>query len=245
MSRSSVRNTSLVDLSETGERRGGVRLNEKYPRTPYWPYSPGIGRKDEEHPDPHRFVCTPVVVTEKLDGGNTLLHAGKVYGRSVSSPSDAKWMAMVKKHHVWKVTEPDVYLYGEDIYGVHSITYGPVPEDRTFYAFALRDRSGAFAPFADLEAYAERHGIPVVPVLFRGHFRTVAEIRAFVEHAHGECSVLGGEREGVVLRLADGFPASAFQDAVCKSVRAEHVQSDEHWTKNWRPCRITGISHQS
>ncbi|MCY4653602.1 MAG: hypothetical protein OXC95_10620, partial [Dehalococcoidia bacterium] len=73
------------------------------------------------HPAPRRFVGEPVAVTEKLDGGNTLLHAGKVYARSVSTPSDAKWMAMVKKHHAWKVTEPGVYLYGEDIYGVHSI----------------------------------------------------------------------------------------------------------------------------
>ena len=46
---------------------------------------------------------------------------------------------MVKKHHAWKVTEPNVYLYGEDIYGVHSITYGPVEEQKTFYAFGLRD----------------------------------------------------------------------------------------------------------
>ena len=212
--------------------------NTKYPRTPYWPYSLSIGREDGLHPEPHRFVGVPVVVTEKLDGSNTLLHARKVYGRSLSTPSNAKWMAMVKKHHAWKVTEPDVHLYGEDIYGVHSIAYGPVPEDRTFYAFALRDGDGAFAPFARLETYAEQHGIPVVPVLFRGYFRSVAEIRAFVERAHGECSELGGEREGVVLRLARGFPESEFQGSVCKSVRAEHVQSDEHWTRNWRPCRI-------
>ena len=213
-------------------------LNRKYPRTPYWPYSPSLGREDGVHPDPHRFVGAPVVVTEKLDGGNTLLHAGKAYGRSVSAPSDGKWMAMVKKHHAWKVTEPDAFLYGEDIYGVHSIAYGPVPEERTFYAFTLRDGGGAFAPFAELEDYAEQHEIPVVPVLFRGCFRSVAEIRTFVERAHGECSELGGEREGVVLRLARGFPESEFRDSVCKSVRAEHVQSDEHWTRNWRQCKI-------
>ena len=217
-------------------------LNRKYPRTPYWPYSPGVGRDGGVHADPIRFVGVPLVVTEKLDGGNTLLHAGKVYGRSVSAPSDAKWMAMVKKHHAWKVTEPDVYLHGEDIYGVHSIAYGPVPEDCTFYAFALRNGEGAFAPFAELEAYAELRGIPVVPVLFKGRFHSVSEIRTFMERAHGECSMLGGEREGVVLRLARGFPAHEFKNAVCKSVRSGHVQSDEHWTKHWRPCRIAQSS---
>ena len=190
------------------------------------------------HPDPRRFTGVPVVMTEKLDGSNILLHDGKVYGRSVSAPSEGKWMAMVKKHHAWKVTGPDVYLYGEDIYGVHSIAYGPVPEDRTFFAFALRDATGAFASFADVETYASRHGIPVVPVLFRGIFRSVSEIRGFLDRAHGDSSTLGGEREGVVLRLARGFPVSEFPFNVCKSVRAGHVQSDEHWTRNWTPCKI-------
>ena len=179
------------------------------------------------------------MVTEKLDGGNTLLHAGKVYARSVSAPSDAKWMAMVKKHHAWKVNEPDVWLYGEDLYGVHSIEYEPVAEHETFYAFALRHGDGAFAPFAEVEAYAKHREIPVVPVLFRGRFRSVAGIRAFMEQAHGEPSMLGGEREGVVMRLARGFVAEEFQDNVCKSVRPGHVQSDEHWTRHWRPCRIS------
>ena len=217
-------------------------LNAKYPKTPYWPWSPSIGRDDAVHPDPSRFVGESVVATEKLDGGNTLLHAGKVYARSVAAPSEGKWMAMVKKHHAWKVNEPGVRLYGEDIYGVHSIAYEPVSEHETFYAFALRDAGGAFASFAEVEAYARQREIPVVPVLFKGRFRSVAEIRAFFEHTHREPSVLGGEREGVVLRLERGFPVAEFSNSVCKSVRPGHVQTEEHWTRNWRPCRIARTS---
>ncbi len=213
-------------------------MNRKYPRTPYWPHSPTIGQDERTHPNPCRFVGVPIVVTEKLDGSNILLHEGKVYGRSVSTPSEGKWTAMVKKHHAWKVNESDIYLYGEDIYGVHSIVYGPVPENQTFYAFALRNETGAFSSFADMEAYADKHRIPIVPVLFRGTFSSVAQARAFLEHAHTEPSVLGGEREGVVLRVASGFSESEFSISVCKSVRASHVQSDEHWTKNWRPCKL-------
>lgn len=192
------------------------------------------------HGDPRRFVGEDVVVTEKLDGGNTLLHAGKVYSRSVAVPSEAKWMAMVKKHHAWKVTEPDVWLYGEDIYGVHSIEYEPVAEQATYYAFALRRGNGAFAAFADVEDYARQRDIPVVPVLFKGRFESVGEMRAFLAQAHSEPSALGGEREGVVMRLARTFLAAAFQDSVCKSVRPDHVQTDEHWTRKWKPCRIIG-----
>ena len=211
----------------------------KYPKTPYWPWSPAIDRDDEVHPDPACFVGDTVVVTEKLDGGNTLLHSGKVYGRSVAAPSEGKWMAMVKKHHAWKVSEPDAFLYGEDIYGVHSIAYDSVPENQTFYAFALRNAEGVFASFSELEAYAIPRKIPVVPVLFKGRFQSIDEVRAFMECAHGEPSVLGGEREGVVLRLARGYSTQEFASNVCKSVRPGHVNTDEHWTRNWRPCRIS------
>ena len=210
----------------------------KYPSTPYWPWSPTIGRGDAVHAAPERFVGEEVVATEKLDGGNTLLHRGSVYARSVAAPSDGKWMAMVKKHHAWKVTEPDVYLYGEDIYATHSIAYDPVLESETFYAFALRDDKGAFAAFAELEDYVKLLGIPVAPVLFHGRFQSTSELRAFFDDAQREPSALGGEREGVVLRLARGFSAAEFQDCVCKSVRVGHVQTDEHWTRHWQPCRI-------
>ncbi|MDE0054132.1 MAG: RNA ligase family protein [Gammaproteobacteria bacterium] len=224
---------------QKGECPATVLVNRRFPRIPYWPYSPSIGRDDGVHGDPYRFVSTPVVVTEKLDGGNTLLHAGEAYGRSVSAPSNAKWMAMVKKHHAWKVNEPDIYLYGEDIYGVHSITYDPVREQETFHAFALRYGTGTFASFAEVEAYAREQEIPVVPVLFKGCFESVAAIRRFIDHAHSQPSVLGGMREGVVLRLAGEIPAVEFQNSVCKSVRSGHVQTDEHWTANWKPCKIT------
>lgn len=210
----------------------------KYPRTPYLPYSPSIAPDSDRLADPSRFVGEPVVVSEKLDGSCTLLHRGEVYGRSVAAPTTAKWMAMVKKHHAWKVTAPDSFLYGEDIYGVHSIEYEPVREDETFYAFALRDASDRFSSFGALVDFAWQREIPVVPVLFDGVFQSENTLRSFVDEAHAEPSTLGGEREGVVIRLARSFPASEFRHSVCKSVRAGHVQTDEHWTRNWRSCRL-------
>ena len=214
-------------------------MDIKYPKTLYWPYSPAPGRNERVHPNPRRFVGEQVVVTEKLDGSNTLLHLGRVYARAASTPCYDKWMAMVKKHHAWKVQEPDCFLFGEDIYGVHSISYDPIREHRTFYAFALQSGDGGFRSFAEVEEYTSRREIPMVPVLFKGIFNTIGEARAFVARAHNETSLLGGDREGVVLRLARGFPASEFQNNVCKSVRRSHVQSSEHWSKNWRPCDIT------
>ena len=214
-----------------------VDTQPKYPRTPYWPHSPSTG-DGKRLANASYFVGEPIVVTEKLDGSCTLLHQGAVYARSVDAPTSAKWMAMVKKHHAWKVAEPDMFLYGEDIYGVHSIEYGPVPENETFYAFALRDGQGLFCSFGALADYASQRDIPVVPVLFDGTFRTDDDLQNFIGEAHAQPSALGGEREGVVIRLASSFPASEFSHSVCKSVRASHVQTDQHWTRHWRPCRI-------
>ncbi|MCY3809549.1 MAG: RNA ligase family protein [Gemmatimonadetes bacterium] len=215
----------------------------KYPRTPYWPYSPGIGRHDTVHPEPQRFVGCRVVVTEKLDGSNVLIHRGKVYGRSVADEAAHKWMAMVKKHHAWKVNEPDAYLYGEDIYGVHSIEYGAVREEATFHAFALRDSRGDFSSVAALERFTAERSIPVVPVVYRGSFVSLTEMRLFLEGEQAKQSVLGGEREGTVVRIADGFASPEFARNVCKSVRRDHVQTDRHWTRNWRPCKLERKTH--
>ena len=82
----------------------------------------------------------------------------------------------------------------------------------------------------------------MVPVLHRGRFATVDEIRDFVNRVHTQPSSLGGAREGVVLRLEAGFPGSEFSGNVCKSVRRGHVQDDEHWTRNWRCCAIAPAS---
>lgn len=45
-------------------------------------------------------------------------------------------------------------------------------------------------------------------------------------------------REGIVMRITDSFPIIEFPRCVCKYVRANHVQTDEHWTKNWKKAKL-------
>ena len=91
---------------------------------------------------------------------------------------------------------------------------------------------------AALERFAAERNIPVVPVIFRGVFASVAEMRTFIERGHADQSALGGEREGIVVRIAEGFAGAEFARNVCKSVRATHVQTDQPWTRHWRPCAL-------
>tara|TARA_Y100000310_G_scaffold338699_1_gene429162 strand:+ start:1504 stop:2115 length:612 start_codon:yes stop_codon:yes gene_type:complete len=198
----------------------------KYPSTTYW------------SEDFTNFVGKEVVITEKLDGGNTCLYKGEVYARSVSSPSHHGWMAMVRKHHAHKISiKEDTMFYGEDLYGVHSIEYDPLKEDSTFYLFALRT-GNYFASWNMVEYIANHLSIPTVPVLFKGSFSNTKEITKFFEEQLKLPSELGSEAEGFVIRTVRGFNAKDFSKNVCKYVRPNHVQTDEHWRKNWQPCKI-------
>ena len=215
--------------------------NPRYPRTPYAPFSPSVntGRTtDRPTADLSRFTNIPMVITEKLDGSNIRLHDGRAYPRSPSS-SGHPWMAMVRKHHAWKTAgNRSLHLYGEDIYAVHAIRYDPVPEDRTLYLFAALTK-GTFEPWDQVEALAQLHHIPTAPVLHKGTFHTPAALRDLCLELAAQPSALGPQREGIVVRTAEGFPQDDFQHPVFKVVRADHVQPDqEHWSRRWQPCRI-------
>ena len=210
-----------------------LRPLSKYPRTPYW-----------SDTNPSRFVGVSTVITEKLDGSNVTLYDGDVYGRSVSAPSTAKWMAMVKKHHAWKTGgNTGVQFYGEDIYGVHSIAYAPVLEDRTFYLFAavkvrVSSRVPYFLSWDDTEWLSGYYGFPVVPIIYRGVFASEDTLQACIQREMQQPSVLGGEREGLVIRRSRSFDVRDFPSHVAKVVRPNHVQTDVHWTRRWKPCEI-------
>ena len=217
----------------------------KYPSTKHWPWSQTVHRDDSTMDDPKVFLNREVIITEKLDGGNTCLWKGEVYTRSVSAPSHAGWMAMVRKYHAWKTMEHAAQFYGEDLYGIHSIPYEPIPRDQTYRLFATRftcDRFGNdndfFHDWDTVEWFASQLEVPTVPVLYRGTFANVEDITMWFEMHLKEPSSIGGECEGFVIRSVDRFPASEFATNVGKYVRANHVQTDEHWTRNWQPCAL-------
>lgn len=220
----------------------------KYPSTPHWPDSESVHRDDSYHTEPEIFVNRPVVITEKLDGGNTCLWNGEVYARSTTAPSRAGWMAMVRKHHAWKTADPTLNpftFYGEDIYGVHSIEYDAVPEDETFRLFAVRQHGSepdgsqdVILNWNTIVREAQKLGFPLVPVVFQGRFQSIQEITEFFRQELQKPSALGGPREGFVMRSVHGFFIPEFPTYICKYVRPNHVQTDEHWTRNWKPCRI-------
>lgn len=213
----------------------------KYPRTMHHPSSPGLQNDDRVSEYPDDILGREVVITEKIDGGNTGLFNGEVYARSTGQPSTAGWFAMVRKHHAWKTMGDTDYVYhGEDVYGVHSIEYDPIPEDQTYMLFNIRrltDEKG-WMSWDDLETTGAAMNIPVVPVLFRGVFNSQKELVKWFEDQIKLPSRLGGDREGFVLRVTDFIPEEDFPRLVQKWVRRNHVQTNQHWKMNWQPCKL-------
>jgi len=211
----------------------------KYPSTPHWPWSEKVHKDDSYHINPGFFVGKEVVITEKLDGGNTCLWDGQAYARSTSSPAVAGWFVMVKKYHAWKTTKVrDLFFYGEDLYGIHSIEYDPMKEENTYHLFAIRNTKDKFLSWDALTGLSASYDLPVAPVCFRGTFGSIDAVTDWFIKNRPVGSSLGPEREGFVMRLAKSFPADQFSVNVCKYVRKNHVQTDEHWTRNWKPCKI-------
>ena len=209
----------------------------KYPRTPYSPWSPNIPDRLIANMD--NFINKPIVITEKIDGSNTLLHNGLVYGRSVDIPANNGWLAMVKKYHAWKTMGiKDRLFYGEDIFGIHSIEYGPVKPEQTFYLFAIHyPEVNIWQSWADTEWHAREFGFETVPVLHKGQANSITELKTLTDDLMKLPSKLsGGTKEGIVIRSAAHF--IDFKNSVCKLVRSNHVQTDEHWTYNWRACEL-------
>lgn len=212
----------------------------KYPRTFHWPDSETVHEDDSYSDFAHAFVGQEIIITEKLDGGNTLLCNGEVYARSTGQPSRDGWMAMVRKHHAWKTHQfPNLCFYGEDILGIHSIEYDAVHEDQTYYLFAVR-AGDMFLAWDEVALYAELLGVPTVPVVFRGTFNMQTELTKFMQNERKKPSSLGSEREGFVIRHPAEFNVDKFEQHVVKYVRANHVQTTTHWRVNWRTCNIVG-----
>ena len=211
---------------------------EKYPRTPYCPWSPSIN-EDALTADPRTLLGRPMVITEKIDGTNVLILNGVAYPRSAVGQGRTAWLGMTRKHHTWKTTGDKVNrYYGEDIYGVHSISYDPIPENETFMLFAIRT-GDAWKSWDEVVQEAQRLNIKTVPELWKGTVRSVKALREMTEQMLDQPSALGGVREGVVIKTSGTIAERHFADNVCKVVRANHVQDDEaHWSHRWTPCQL-------
>ncbi len=209
----------------------------KYPRTYHLPYSKSISNDDRVSNDLSKLIGNPIVITEKLDGSNCAITKDGVYGRSHIDFSKNPWdnEARNLQRIVGRDLDEDVYLFGENMEGIHSIEYSNLSS--YFYLFGVRDNN-IWISWDDVEEYSYLLSIPTVPILWKGSVDSEKDLDKLVSKLTSNKSKLGGELEGIVIRNADNFHNDDFESNVSKWVRSGHVQTDIHWTRNWRKSKI-------
>ncbi|MBQ2184634.1 MAG: RNA ligase family protein [Lachnospiraceae bacterium] len=195
----------------------------KYPRTYHFPFSPGRGSDDKVLDDFERYFANKeVVITEKMDGENTTIYRDMCHARSIDS--------LHHLYHSWLLQYAQSFQYllgqnervcGEYLYARHSIEYTNLPT--YFLVFSIWNRANCLS-WDETEKRCKELGLQTVPVLYKGCYN-----QEKVETAIQTVSNGGGE--GIVMRLASGFTYDNFSTSIVKYVRANHVQSDKHWSQ--------------
>lgn len=209
----------------------------KYNRTYHLPWSPGATSDDKISQDVSSLIGVDIVITEKLDGSNSSITNKGVYARSHVDFSKNPWDKEI--WDIWHRIKGDlsegVFLFGENMAGIHSIEYTNLTS--YFYLFGVRDNN-IWVPWESVEEYAFLLDLPTAPVLFKGIVSSEKELKDLTESLVKNPSKLGGTIEGIVVRNAGMFHNDDFAENVMKWVRPNHVQTDVHWTRNWKKAQI-------
>lgn len=224
--------------------------NMKYPRTYHLPFSPGATSDDKKIPWDfdwfgQMFAGKEVVISEKLDGENSCFTHFDVYSRSHGAPTRSPWSRNLWANDglLWKIKDfiaEDEQVFGENLFGIHSIEYDKLPA--YFFIFAIKNDDRWYS-WDEIEEYAKMIDVPTVPVIFRGILKDAQQLENICNQVISNPSHFGKTAEGCVIRIADSFPVYdegqfAFPQNVAKFVRPNHVQTDTHWTNNWKKANL-------
>lgn len=219
-------------------------------RFPHTPHLAWLGRdrpradKVLTDAEAESFTSADVIVEEKIDGANLGFSvddhgALRAQGRGSYLDLDglvgqwkplARWLS-TRRHALTEALAPNLVLFGEWCYAVHSVRYSQLPD--WFVAFDVYDRaSDEFWSVARRNALTVALHVAVVPELGRGRF----DLRALKQLLG--CSRFGeGWAEGLYMRRE----ASGRLIARAKLVRSEFVQAiEEHWSR--RPIETNQLA---
>ena len=210
-----------------------------------------------------------LILTEKLDGQNNCFSKRGVFARSHTSPTQHPWdKPMRERWELIKNDLNDLEIFGENMYGIHSIAYKNL--ESYFYVFAVRD-GDRWLSWEEVKFYSNMLDFPVVPEIPIHH-----KLQGFIDNHKDEnialekwlisnlgmtwensvntSGLLGGFdphsgkacSEGFVIRNKDEFytnngdlPVEKNEfDNLFKLVRPSHVKTDVHWTKTWKPAKL-------
>lgn len=200
----------------------------KYPRTYHLPWSPGTTSDDRILKDVSHFVGKKVVVTDKIDGENTSFYKDHIHARSIDSGHHPSRNFVKKIHSEIQHEIPDGFrICGENVYAKHSIFYNNL--NSYFYVFSIYNEKNTCLSWDETKEISFLLNLKTVPVLYEGIWDEDK-----IKSLYTGVSVLGGEQEGYVVRVAESFPYDEQDKGLnsfftAKYVREKHVQTSAHW----------------
>ena len=204
----------------------------KYPSTPHLPWSPNkkSDKKDRIIKSIECFHGKGMIYLEKLDGENTVMSSDSIHARSEDSPVTPWRTCTLSMHSIIKHKIPKgMFVCAENMYATHSIEYTNLKT--ILFVFGVFYH-GEVLSWEDVIDWSNKLGLDAVP-------RIYPDVNLVHEMPIPDESELGGECEGYVVRNIESFNSSDFLTNIAKCVRLGHVQTDEHWTKNWVKANLT------
>ncbi|MBZ5708110.1 RNA ligase family protein [Nannocystis pusilla] len=210
----------------------------RFPHTPHLAWLGAGQPRDDKVLSPEEareLLSGDVLVEEKVDGANLGLSVDedgelRAQNRGTYIDLDAphgqfkplrRWLDP-RRDPLADALFPDLMLFGEWCYAVHSVQYTRLPD--WFLAFDVYDRgAGEFWSAARRDELVHSLGLALVPRLGAGRFDERG-LTALLGHSQ----LCDGPAEGLYLRRDDGNRLVAR----AKLVRREFTQAiDEHWSR--------------
>lgn len=194
----------------------------KFPRIYHLPWSEGLTTDDKKVGSDciENFQQNDLVILEKMDGENTTMTKESIYARSLDSRDH------VSRHWVkglWSCINyklGNLRLHGENVYAKHSVEYTDL--DSYFFLFGVSE-GNIYHSWDLVVEVAEWLHLSVAPVIkiMNGDFN-----QSVIPKFNSD------KQEGYVVRRRDDFYFNQedFNINIAKYVRANHVQTDTHWT---------------
>lgn len=206
----------------------------KYPTTYHLPYTESMTKEDKKHKDLSCFEGKRVIYYEKLDGENTLIGKNELHARSEMGRGELWQTYITKDVKRFQYQLPDeMYLFCENLYAIHSIEY----QYLTNYYFCFNILyKGEFLAVDDVHEWCALLEVPICPYFYVGEVNPDITLQDY--------SFLGNTTEGYVIRNVDSFKKEDFKQNVAKFVRKDHVRTNKHWKKTWKPASINHYKHE-
>lgn len=249
-----------------------MQEQSKYCRSLHAHISLGTDSDDRFMPDDYISAFADMkqlVLTEKLDGQNDCMKKEGLFARSHAVPTQHPWdKPLQQRWNLIKNDLGDLQLFGENMYGVHTIEYSKL--ESYYYIFRARIKD-IWLSWEEVKFYAALFDFPTVPEI-----PIIHPLKNFISSSLNENvslqkwlianlgmsweeyvqtpGALGGwdtvrnkvACEGFVVANTEEYKTNSGVlqvewnefNNLFKLVRLGHVKTDEHWTKNWHPAQL-------